>query len=336
MALSNMDTALAEYDGKIVLVTGGLGFIGSNLVHRLAACTSAEIRVVDSLDPACGGNIDHLDGIARPVDVHVFDIRNHQCLREMVRDVDVIFNLAGRISHVDSMIDPILDLQANAEAHLSLLDTCRALNPTARIVYSSTRQCYGRPTSLPVSEGHLVSPVDVNGIDKHAGESYHRLYQEVYGMETCALRLTNTYGPRQFMRNARLGFIGWFFHRLLCGQEILVFGDGVQLRDLTYIDCVVDALLKAGTSPKAPGKVFNLGSGVPISLLKLVEMMIEVFGRGSYRLADFPADRRRIDIGSYYADISLIRSELDWHPRVDLREGLIRTFEFYKNHANLA
>ncbi len=325
---------LAEYDSKIVLVTGGLGFIGSNLVNRLAECSRAEIRVVDSLDPACGGNPANLSGIKRPVQVHVFDLRDFASLCKVARDVDVIFNLAGRVSHIDSMTDPFHDLRANAEAHLSLLETCRAVNPAARIVYSSTRQFYGRPQSLPVKEDHAVIPVDINGVDKHAAELYHRVYHKVYGLETCALRLTNTFGPRQFTRHARLGFIGWFFHQLLCDQEILIFGDGRQLRDLNYVDCVVDAFLTAGIHPRAPGGVYNLGSGFPISILNLVEIMIEVFGRGRYRLADFPEDRRKIDIGSYYADISLIGRELGWHPRVGMREGLARTFDFYRRYPN--
>ena len=323
------------YEGKVVLVTGGMGFIGSNLVHRLAGCTRAEIRVVDSLDCACGGNPDHLNGIARPVQEHIFDLRDSRRLSEVVRGVDVIFNLAGRVSHIDSMTDPLQDLRANSEAHLSLLETCRAVNPAARIVYSSTRQCYGRPQCLPVGEDHPIVPVDLNGVHKHAAESYHRIYHQVYGMETCALRLTNTYGPRQFTRHARLGFIGWFIHQLLCGQEIVLFGDGTQLRDLNYVDCVVEAFLAAGIHPRAPGGIYNLGSGHPISLLNLVQIMIEIFGRGSYRLADFPDERRRIDIGSYAGDFSRICRELGWHPQVGIRDGLTRTFDYFRRNPNL-
>ncbi len=320
------------YDRKIVLVTGGLGFIGSSLVRRLAECGPAEIRVVDSLDPACGGSSENLDVIAGSVRVEVFDLRDSARLRKALSDVHVIFNLAGRVSHIDSMTDPLRDLRANAEAHLSLLEACREVCPAARIVYAGTRQCYGRPQSLPVCEDHPIAPVDVNGVDKYAAESYHQVYHRVYGLETCVLRLTNTYGPRQFTRHSRLGFIGWFFHQLLCGQEIVIFGNGEQLRDLTYVDCVVDAFLTAGIHPRAPGRVFNLGSGAPISLLNLVRMMIEVFGRGSYRLADFPEERRRIDIGSYYSDFSRIRRELGWNPRIGIREGLKRTFDFYRHH----
>ena len=324
-----------EYDKKTVLVTGGLGFIGSNLAHRLAGSSTAEVRLVDSLDPACGGNPQHLDGIARPVDLHIFDVRDSSRLREVVGGVDVIFNLAGRVSHIDSMSDPLCDLKANAEAHLSLLEVCRKYNPGARIVYSSTRQSYGRPTTLPVTEDHLIFPVDINGIHKNAAEAYHRIYNHVHGLATCSLRLTNTYGPRQFVRDARLGFFGWFIHQLLCDQEIVLFGDGKQLRDMNYVDCVVDALLIAGVHPRAPGRVYNLGTGRPVSLLELVEMMIDVFGKGRYCLAEFPDERRRIDIGSYYADFSSINRELGWRPRMDLREGLTRTLEFFKLNRHL-
>lgn len=330
-----MNDLFRAYDRKVVLVTGGLGFIGSNLVHRLAADSGAEIRVIDSLDPECGGNAGNLDGVARPVQVNIFDLKASASLRDVLRGVDVIFSLAGRVSHIDSMTDPVSDLRANAEAQLNLLDLCRRVIPSARIVYSSTRQCYGRPHSLPVREDHPTHPVDINGINKFAAESYHRIYHEVYGLETCSLRLTNTYGPRQFTRNARLGFLGWFIHQLLCGEEIVLFGDGRQLRDFTYVDCVVEALLMAGIHPQAPGSLYNLGGGQPTSLIDLVELMIEIAGHGKYRLAPFPDDRRRIDIGSYYSDCSRIAADLGWRPAIDLREGLTRTFDFFRRNPDL-
>jgi UDP-glucose 4-epimerase len=317
------------YDGKVVLVTGGLGFIGSNLVHRLAAESRATIRIVDSLHPRCGANPHNLDGVARPAQVHTFDLVEAERLPAVLDGVDVVFNLAGQVSHIDSMDFPFEDLDSNARAHLTLLESCRRHAPRARVVYASTRQIYGRPSSLPVDESHAIAPTDVNGIHKFAGEWYHRIYHQAHGLETCALRLTNTYGPRQLIRHSRQGFIGWFIHRLLCGEEVRLFGDGRQMRDLTFVDCVVEAFLRAGVDPRAPGRVYNLGSGEPISLVALVELMIEIHGSGSYRLEPFPEERRRIDIGSYYGDSSLIRDELGWAPRVSLRDGLRRTLEFF-------
>jgi len=327
-----MTQDLTNYDHKVVLITGGLGFIGSNLAMRLAESSRAEIRIVDSLHPSCGGNPRNLAGIARPVQVRILDLREVSKLREVVSGVDIIFNLAGHVSHIDSMRYPIQDLGGNAEAHLGLLESCRIANPGARVVYSSTRQCYGRPQRLPVDEEHPVLPLDINGVHKYAAELYHRIYHQVHGLETCALRLTNTFGPRQLIRNAGQGVVGWFIRQILCDEEIVLFGDGRQVRDLTYVDCVVDALLLAGGHPRAPGRTYNLGSGAPISLVELVELMIAVAGKGSYRFAPFPEERRKIDIGDYYGSFSRIREELGWSPQVSLRDGIRRTLEFFDRH----
>ena len=326
---------LAAYDHRVVLITGGLGFIGSNLAMRLSASSGVEVRIVDSLHPACGGDPRNLDGIARPAQVHTFDLRESARLRGILPGVDVIFNLAGQVSHIDSMREPLQDLGANAEAHLSLLEGCRAVNPGARIVYSSTRQSYGRPQRLPVDEDHPIHPLDINGVNKYAGELYHRIYHKAHGLETCSLRLTNTYGPRQLIRHASQGVIGWFIHQILCGEEIVLFGDGKQLRDLTYVDCVVDALLLAGVHPHAAGKVYNLASGTPIALVDLVKLMITVYGKGSYRFAHFPEERRKIDIGDYYGSFSRIQEELGWSPAVSLREGIRRTLDFFERRRSI-
>lgn len=325
-----MTRNLADYDGRTILITGGLGFIGSNLAMRLAQSSRAEIRIIDSLHPSCGGNPINLDGIARPVQVHMFDLREASKLREVLTGVDIIFNLAGHVSHLGSMRNPLQDLGGNAEAHLSLLESCRAVDPRVRIVYSSTRQLYGRPLHLPVDEMHPVVPVDINGVNKYAAEMYHRIYFKVHGIQTCALRLTNTYGPRQLIRSASQGFIGWFFHQVLCNEEIVLYGDGKQVRDLVYVDCVADALLLAGTSPDSPGKVYNLGGGTPITLLDLAELMIAISGKGRYRFVPFPEKKRKIDIGNYYGSFSRIQEELGWSPQVSLQDGIRRTLDFFE------
>jgi UDP-glucose 4-epimerase len=327
-----MTQDLTAYNNKKVLITGGLGFIGSNMAMRLAESSRAEIRIIDSLHPSCGGNPRNLDGIARSVQVYRFDLREAKKLHEVLWDVDVIFNLAGHVSHIDSMRDPLQDLGGNAEAHLCLLESCRTLNPRARIVYSSTRQVYGRPQLLPVDESHPVHPLDINGVNKHAAELYHCIYYQVHGIETCCLRLANTYGPRQLIQNPSQGVVGWFFHQILCNEEIVLFGDGKQIRDLTYVDCVLDALLLAGIHPSAPGKIYNLGSGEPISLRDLADLMISIAGKSSYRFAPFPEERKKIDIGNYFGSFSRIHEELGWSPRVSLRDGIRRTLEFFDRH----
>jgi UDP-glucose 4-epimerase len=251
---------------------------------------------------------------------------------DAVRGQDIIFNLAGSISHIDSMRQPLMDLDANARAHLVLLEAVRRINPAARVLYAGTRQQYGSPQYLPVDENHRNLPNDINGINKLAGEWYHRIYQRAHGLATCSLRLTNTYGPRQLIRHPRQGFIGWFVRQALLGERITVFGDGRQLRDLVEITDVVDAFLRAGVSESAWGQVFNLG-GKPVSLLDIARLCVEISGRGRVELVPWPEDRAKIDIGNVYCSYQKIHSSLGWRPRTPLRAGLQRMFDFYRREA---
>lgn len=324
-------TYLRYYHGKRVMITGGLGFIGSNLAHHLVDL-GASVLLVDALMPETGANCFNIDGIKDAVSTRIVDIRDTLAIERLVAGQEVIFNLAGQVSHLDSMRDPFTDLEVNCRSQLALLEACRHQNPSARVVYASTRQIYGKPEYLPVDERHLVRPTDVNGINKAAGERYHVLYHHVYGLRASALRLTNTYGPRMLVKNSRQTFIGWFLRQAIDGQEIQLYGDGSQLRDLTYVDDVVDAFLRAGASDAACGEVFNLGGTEPISLRELTEMLLEVAGRGSYRLVPFPDASRAIDIGSFYADYSKIQRVLGWVPQVSLQEGLTRSLAFFTTH----
>jgi UDP-glucose 4-epimerase len=312
-----------------VLITGGLGFIGSNLARRLVSL-GADVLLVDSLIPEYGGNLFNIQGIEKRVTVNVADVRDEHSMRQLVRGRDVLFNLAGQTSHLDSMADPYTDLEINCRAQLSILEACRRNNPDIRIVYASTRQIYGRPEYLPVDERHLLRPTDVNGINKMAGEWYHILYNDVYGIRACALRLTNTYGPRMRVRDARQTFLGVWIRNLLRGEDFEIYGEGTQLRDLNYIDDVVDAFLLAACSARAAGGVLNLGASPPISLKDLAELLIQLNGSGRYRMVPFPPQRRSIDIGDYYADFRMATEILGWHPRVSLADGLNRTLEFYR------
>lgn len=325
-----MEDYEGAFSGKRVLITGGLGFIGSNLAIRLVNL-GAEVLLVDSLIPEYGGNLFNIADIADQVSINISDVRDEHSMRYLVQDRDYLFNLAGQTSHLDSMQDPYTDLEINCRAQLFILEACRRDNPNIKIVFASTRQIYGKPASLPVGERHLLRPVDVNGVNKMAGEWYHILYHNVYGIPTCALRLTNTIGPRMRIRDARQTFVGIWIRHILEGRPFEVW-DGHQLRDFTYVDDAVNAFLLAAASDKAKGKVFNLGADCVVSLKELADLLIEVNGGAAYSARPFPQDRKRIDIGDYYADYSLIRSELGWEPRVPLREGLAHTLAFYREH----
>jgi len=322
-----MTNPIKQFSNAQVLITGGLGFIGSNLARKLVSL-GARVTLVDSLIPQYGGNQQNIADIRNRVTVNVCDVRDRFALEYLLCNQDFLFNLAGQTSHLDSMTDPQVDLDINASAQLSILEACRRVNPSVRVVFASTRQLYGRPDYLPVDEKHPIRPVDVNGINKFAGEGYHLLYSTVYGIRASVLRLTNTYGPGMRVKDARQTFLGIWIRQLLEGTTIKVFGDGMQLRDFNYVDDGVDALLRAAASDKAIGKVYNLGSSEVVSLKDLAAMVTQLHGGGRFELVPFPADRKAIDIGDYYSDFSLIRDELDWNPQVDLRDGLARTIAY--------
>jgi len=293
---------------------------------------NADITLVDSLIPEYGGNPFNIRDIVDRVAVNVCDIRDRYAMEYLIRGCDYLFNLAGQTSHLDSMEQPEKDLEINAAAQLSILESCRRVSPGVRIVFASTRQLYGRPRYLPVDEGHPVNPVDVNGINKLAGEYYHLLYSNVYGIPACALRLTNTYGPGMRVKDARQTFLGIWVRYVLEGKPVSVYGDGSQLRDFNYVDDCVDALLVAGADDRAIGQVFNLGSDEVVSLADLAHRLTRVAGSGSISLVPFPESRKAIDIGDYYGDFSRIRSTLGWQPKVNLADGLVRTLEYYREH----
>ena len=318
----------SEFEGARVLITGGLGFIGSNLARRLAGL-GADLTLVDSLIPDYGGNLFNIEGLRDRVHVNISDVRDTYSMQYLVRGKDYLFNLAGQTSHLDSMINPGPDLEINCRAQLSILEACRACNPEIKIIFASTRQIYGRPTCLPVTETHPLNPVDVNGINKMAAEKYHLLYSDLYGIHATALRLTNTIGPRMRIKDARQTFAGLWVRQLLEHKPIEVWG-GKQLRDFTDVEDAVDAFLMVAASASAKGQVYNLGGSEVIELADLAKRMVEINGGGEYSVCDFPADRRPIDIGDYYADFSKIRSELGWAPKKPLRETIESTLNYYR------
>jgi len=319
------------YRGRRVLITGGLGFIGSNLARRLVDL-GARVLLVDSMIPDYGGNFHNIAGYEDRLRVNISDVRDQNSLHHLVHDQEVIFNLAGQVSHLDSMNDPRTDLEINCRSQLDLLEACRRFNPEVKLVYAGTRQIYGRAQYLPVDERHPIRPVDVNGVNKRAGEMYHLLYCDIFGIRSCVLRLTNTYGPRMLMRHNRQGFLSWFVRQAIEGRTITLFGTGEQRRDMNDVSDVVEAFLLVGADEATNGQVYNLGHPQAVSLREIVAILGDLCPGCGYRLVPFPEEKRRIDIGDYWGDYRKIRGAAGWEPRIDPREGLERMVRFYREN----
>lgn len=317
---------LTPFAGTRCLVTGGLGFIGSNLALALSGAGS-RVTVVDSLVPRHGGNRRNLEGA--PIDVVIADIAHAPEVAPAASHAQYVFNLAGQVSHLDSMEDPLGDLDLNARSHLAFLELLRRVNPDATIVYTSTRQVYGRPQYLPVDEEHPVNPVDVNGISKYAAEQFHILYARVHGMRASALRLTNVYGPRQRLLGDRQGFLPIFIRLALEDQPITVYGDGAQERDCVHVDDVVGAIAAAALSDESAGEIFNLGHE-PISLRHIADAIVEAAGSGIVECIPWPPERERIDIGTYRGDYSKAKRVFAWEPRIPFADGIAGTIDYYR------
>jgi UDP-glucose 4-epimerase len=320
-----------DYRRQKVLVTGGLGFIGSNLAIRLTEL-GASVTIVDNLDPTCGANRFNIEPVRNDVEVVEGDTCDLELMRRLVKGCSYIFNLAGHVSHTESMEDPFSDLRMNALGPLTVLEACKLQNRDARVVYAGTRQSYGRPDVLPLVENLVLKPADVNGVNKMAGEWYHMVYAQAYGMGCVSLRLVNTYGPRQLVKHARQGFIGWFIKLAIDGKELQLFGDGQQIRGFNHVDDVVKALLIAGASPDLSGDYFNLGGFQPITLENLVKLLLKTTGSGSYRIVPFPEDKKSIDVGSVYTSWMKFHFATGWEPSISLEEGLAGTVEYYRRH----
>jgi UDP-glucose 4-epimerase len=310
-----------------VLITGGLGLIGSALARRLVAL-GAEVLLIDSMIPEYGGNLANVAEIHDRVTVNISDIRGGFGLRHLLQGQDFLFNLAAQTSHLDSMSSPEVDLAINCTAQLQLLEACREVNPGIAIVHAGTRQIYGRPEYLPVDERHRLRPVDVNGVNKMAGEAYHLLYHDVYGVRTRSLRLTNIYGPGMRIRDARQTFLGIWLRRAIEGEPFEVWG-GAQRRDLLYVDDAADAFLYAAITPAAEGLALNVG-GETVSLVALAEALIQANAGGKYEAREFPPERKRIDIGDFLIDDRRFRALTGWQPRFSLAEGLRRSLAYYR------
>lgn len=323
-------TAENFYKNKKILITGGLGFIGSNLAIALVG-KGADVLLVDSMIPAYGGNLFNIEPVKGKVKVDYSDIRDTERINRLVSGKEIIFNLAGTLSHIDSMTDPMTDMEINCRAQLSLLESVRKYNRGARIVFAGTRNQYGRARYLPVDENHPQEPTDINGINNIAAEKYHLMYTAVYGIKTVSLRMTNTYGPRHQMKHSRQGVLNWFIRKILDGETVELYGGGDQVRDVNYVDDVVTALLTVGESGKGWGEAYNLG-GTPVSLTEFVTEIIKINGRGKMKVVEFPAERKKIEVGNYVASREKIKKTYGWEPRVSLEKGVKETLNYYRKY----
>lgn len=319
------------FSNSSVLITGGLGFIGSTVAYALVNL-GARVTIMDSLIPDYGGNLFNVDEIKDKVVINITDVRDKNSIRHLVQGQDYLFNLAGTLSHIDSMQDPYTDLEINCTSQLSILEACRHNNLKIKIIFSGTRGQYGRAKYLPVDEKHPMEPIDVNGINNIAGESYHLLYNNVYGIRACSLRMTNTFGPRHQMRHSKQGYLNWFIRLAMEDKPITIYGDGSQLRDFNYIDDVVEALLAAAAKEETSGQVYNLGSGNSISVLESAHAVVKAVGKGSIKQVEYPPDKKKIEADDYYADYGKIHTALGWKPCVSFEEGLRRTVEYYRQY----
>lgn len=317
-----------SYRNKQVLITGGLGFIGSNLAVALVK-KGAQVTIVDNLLPRQGGNLFNIKPVKNKLKVIFADIRNQKSMSYLVRDKDFIFHLAGQVSHVDSIRNPLRDLSINAEGTLVVLEACRKFNPSIKLLFSGTRGQYGSSARLPVNESHPMNPKGVYAITNLCAENLVMVYDEIHKISSIAFRITNTYGPRHQMLHDEYGVLNWFIRKAIDNETIPVFGNGRILRDFLYVDDLVSALLESGLCDRAYGNVFNVGTGKPTNFIELAKIITKIAKSGSFKFTGFTKERKEIEPGDYYADIRKIRKIVDWRPRIDLETGIKKTIGYY-------
>ncbi|MCK5023165.1 MAG: GDP-mannose 4,6-dehydratase [Candidatus Aenigmarchaeota archaeon] len=318
-----------NYEGKNVLITGGLGAVGSNLAMKLNE-SKANVTILDNMLEGSGANMDNICEIKDNVKVIIGDIRNEKDVIKSIKDQEIIFNCAAQISHVASMENPYLDIDINLKGTLVLLETCRKMNDKVKIVYTGTRGQIGPLKKLPADETHIDNPTDIYGVNKLTAENYHLIYNKVYGIKSCSIRMVNTFGPRAQIDHPRHSIVNWLIGMAIRDQTITVYGDGKQKRDCNYMMDAVEAILMAGSSEKTNGKFYNLGSGNPLPFVEIVKKIIEVAGTGTWKSVPWPKERKNIEVGDSSLSYESIKNDLGWEPKTSLEDGLRKTINFYR------
>lgn len=319
------------FAGKKVLITGGAGFLGSNLAIRLAD-RGADVTAMDIMLPEYGGNLFNLEPVRERVRVNFADIRDGNAMNYLVRGMDFVFHLAGQVSHIKSFTDPFQDIDINIKGSAMLMEACRKHNPGVKVVYTGTRGQYGKKTTLPVREDAELDPRGIYELSNLAAEKLIKIYHDVHQVRSVLLRLTNIYGPRAQMKTPHYGVANWFIRLALENETLRVFGDGSMLRDFLYVDDTVDAMLRCAAEERAEGGIFNVGRDTPVTILDFVKKVVEIAGSGRWEYAPFTAERAAQEPGSYYSDITRIRDTVGWEPRTDIEEGIGRTVAYYREH----
>ena len=317
--------------GKKVLITGGLGMIGSTIAHKLVTY-GAEVTILDSLIEPYGGNFFNVAGIENKIKINISDIRDKESLKVLIKDVDIIFNLAAQVSHNDSLLNPSLDADINYIGHLNVLEAVRNFNPEAKVLYSGSRLQFGKIIKNPVNEGHPLKPLTPYALNKTAAENLYLYYHRVYNIPVVIFRIANPYGPRCQMRHSKYSIINWFIRNAMEGKEITIFGDGKQMRDYIYVDDLADAFILASILDMTSSEVFNVGSGTGTEFKDMVETIIETVGKGRIIYVPWPDNYLNVETGDYITDITKIKSYLNWLPKYDLKTGIMKTVEYYSNY----
>lgn len=320
-----------SFKNKKVIVTGGLGFVGSNLSIKLAEL-GADVLIVDNMLPREGGNLFNIEPVKDKVQINISDIRNADSMNHLVKGMDYIFHIAGQVNHVDSVKNPLNDLSINVEGTLIIMEALRKNNPSAKVIFTGTRGEYGSSLKLPVEESHAINPIGIYAITNFAAERIVLTYHNLHNVKSVCLRITNTYGPRHQMAHDEYGVFNWFIRKSMDNEVIPLFGDGRILRDYLYIDDLVESLVATALNDNVYGEVYNIGSGIPVSFIELANKIIEISGKGKADYTEFTSERKALEPGDYYADITKIKKAIKWEPKISLDDGIKKTIEYYSKN----